>query len=205
MGRRHGFSHIDAHKGQKGAPEYLFKRPSLEASLGALKDHLVSVSSPKDRERSGVKRAIEALRSGRSDTVVTTKTGRPTEVLSALNSLMAKAEEESWALVALDYSVVEEKSDEEPTVNVLVTLAQYDRAIIAKRTREALAAKKARRDQLGRPRKVPAEVRLRIERERKKGKSLGAIADGLNEDQVPTAHGGKKWWHETVRIVLAQS
>jgi len=118
---------------------------------------------------------------------------------------MVKAEEESWGLVALDYSVVEEKSDEEPTVRILVTLAQYDRAIIAKRTREALAAKKARGEQLGRPRKVPTKVRRRIERERKKGKSLGAIADGLNEDQVPTAHGGKKWWHETVRIVLAQS
>ena len=52
---------------------------------------------------------------------------------------------------------------------------------------------------------MPAEVRLRIERERKKGKSLGAIANGLNEDQVPTAHGGKKWWPETVRGILAQS
>ena len=118
---------------------------------------------------------------------------------------MAKAEWESWALVALDYSVVEEKPGKEPTVSVLVTLAQYDRAIIAKRTREALAAKKARGEQLGRPRKVPAKVRRRIERERKTGKSLGAIADGLNEDQVPTAHRGKKWWPETVRIIPLQS
>ena len=52
---------------------------------------------------------------------------------------------------------------------------------------------------------MPAKVRRRIERERKKGKSLGAIADGLSEDQVPTAHGGKKWWPETVRNILAQA
>jgi hypothetical protein len=69
----------------------------------------------------------------------------------------------------------------------------------------SLAAKKARGEQLGRPRKVPAKVRHRIERERKKGKTLSAIADGLNDDQVPTARGGKKWWPETVRIILAQS
>jgi DNA invertase Pin-like site-specific DNA recombinase len=205
MGRRHGFSQIYARKGQKGKAQNLFKRPSLEAALGALKDHVANVPSPKDRKRSGFKRALEALQSGREDTLVITKTGTPTEVLSALNSLMAPVVEVGWALMALDYSIVSKRTPKEPIVCVIATLAQYDRAIIAKRTREALAAKKARGEPLGRPRKVPAKVRRRIEREREKGKTLGAIADGLNDDQVPTAHGGKKWWPETVRVILAQS
>ena len=56
---------------------------------------------------------------------------------------MAKAQKESWTLVALDCVLAEERPGEEPMVRVLATLAQYDRAVIAKRTREALAARKA--------------------------------------------------------------
>lgn len=36
--------------------------------------------------------------------------------------------------------------------------------------------------------------------------AVAAIAyarDGLNADRVPTAHGGRSWYHSTVRAVLA--
>ena len=42
----------------------------------------------------------------------------------------------------------------------------------------------------------------RIRRERKAGKTLQAIADGLNIDEVPTGHGGAKWHASTVKAVL---
>jgi len=32
--------------------------------------------------------------------------------------------------------------------------------------------------------------------------SLAAIASSLNEEQVPTAQGGRQWWPSTVRAVL---
>lgn len=35
--------------------------------------------------------------------------------------------------------------------------------------------------------------------ERKAGRSLAAIADMLNDEQVPTAQGGRRWWASTVR------
>ena len=41
-----------------------------------------------------------------------------------------------------------------------------------------------------------------IKRERAEGKSLRAIADGLNADAVATAHGGERWYPATVRAVL---
>lgn len=46
------------------------------------------------------------------------------------------------------------------------------------------------------------EVRERIRSEREQGASLAAVAAGLNEDPVPTAHGGRKWWPSTVSAVL---
>ncbi len=39
-------------------------------------------------------------------------------------------------------------------------------------------------------------------REREGGASLSAIADGLTDERVPTAHGGERWWPATVRKVL---
>jgi hypothetical protein len=42
---------------------------------------------------------------------------------------------------------------------------------------------------LGRPVALPAKVERRIQRERAKGKTFAAIADGSNRDNVPTAQG----------------
>jgi site-specific DNA recombinase len=49
----------------------------------------------------------------------------------------------------------------------------------------------------------PAEQRVirRILGERRKGRTLGAIAEGLNQDRVPTKQGGR-WWASTVRAIL---
>jgi Recombinase len=57
----------------------------------------------------------------------------------------------------------------------------------------------------GRPRLVPPEIIERIRSERAAGKSLHQIAADLNADQIPTAHGGAKWWPSTVRSALVRS
>jgi DNA invertase Pin-like site-specific DNA recombinase len=80
--------------------------------------------------------------------------------------------------------------------------AQFERRLIGQRTREALAAKRASGVRLGRPVSLPSAASKRIASERKAGRSLAAIADMLNEEQVPTAQGGRQWWPSTVRAVL---
>ena len=55
---------------------------------------------------------------------------------------------------------------------------------------------------IGRPAALPASVLRRIRRERAKGKSLAAIAEGLDRDGVPTAQGGRRWYPATVRYTL---
>jgi DNA invertase Pin-like site-specific DNA recombinase len=87
--------------------------------------------------------------------------------------------------------------------SVMASAAQWEREIIGQRTRDALAVKKAQGMRLGRPRVLPARVVTRIRRERERGLSLAAIANGLNRDGVGTAHGGARWYPSTVRAVLA--
>jgi DNA invertase Pin-like site-specific DNA recombinase len=89
--------------------------------------------------------------------------------------------------------------------HVLATFGQFERRLIGQRTREALAAKKAAGVRLGRPPTVPQPVVRRIQRQRARGDSLRAIADGLNEDGVPTAQGGVRWYAATVRHVLLRT
>ncbi len=92
------------------------------------------------------------------------------------------------------------------TKTVLDASSQLERAMIAQRTKAALAAKKARGERLGR---VPMKDLLSKET-LELVKSLYAsglyshvsLADELNKRNIPTATGKGKWWSRTVREVL---
>jgi hypothetical protein len=57
-------------------------------------------------------------------------------------------------------------------------------------------------ERTGRPPAVAPDVVQRIREARADGLSLRQIADRLNADGTPTAHGGARWWASTVRSVL---
>jgi DNA invertase Pin-like site-specific DNA recombinase len=118
--------------------------------------------------------------------------------------LMAKAQKQGWALVALDCAVDTTTPAGEAMANVLATFAQFERRLISQRTRDALAVKKAQGVRMGRPATLPTRVVRRIQRERAKGKTFAAIADRLNADRVPTAQGGRLWYPATVRHVASR-
>jgi DNA invertase Pin-like site-specific DNA recombinase len=158
--------------------------------------------SAKDLKRPGIQAALEALKRKQADALVVAKLDRLSRSMLDFPPLMAKAQKQGWALVALDVGMDTTTPAGEMTANVTATLAQFERRLIGQRTREALAAKRAQGVRLGRRRQTPDSVVRRIVRERKKGKSLAAIADGLNRDGVPTSQGGKKWYPATVRAVL---
>ena len=118
-------------------------------------------------------------------------------------ALMDRARRRGWALVALDLGVDTSTPSGALMGNVVAATAQYERDLIAARTREALAARRRAGTRLGRPVTLPREVRERIARDRAEGRSLRAIADALTAEGVPTARGGKRWHASTVRAVLA--
>jgi DNA invertase Pin-like site-specific DNA recombinase len=115
--------------------------------------------------------------------------------------VMAAAQKQSWALVALDVAVDTTTPAGEAMANVMATFAQFERRLIGQRTREALAVKRAEGVRLGRPPEIPDEVAAVIRRARDEGQTLREIADALNDQQVPTARGGR-WQPSTVARVL---
>ncbi len=105
------------------------------------------------------------------------------------------------------------------TIHILAAVAEHEREMISGRTRDALAAAKAKGIRLGNPAPdIPAAVAARldrmakakatvtplIERLRGQGMSLRAIAADLNERRVPSAT-GRRWHASSVRNILARN
>ncbi len=158
--------------------------------------------SAKDLKRPGVLRALELLQTGEAGALVVAKLDRLSRSLLDFAGLMARAEREGWALVALDAHVDTSTPAGELLTNVLASFAQFERRLIGQRTRDALAQRKAAGVRLGRPVSMPESVRQRIASQRQDGHTLQTIADGLNRDRLPTARGGSCWRPSSVKAVL---
>jgi DNA invertase Pin-like site-specific DNA recombinase len=160
--------------------------------------------SAKDLKRPGIQEALRVLEKGDAKALVAAKLDRLSRSMIDFTALMATAQKQGWALVALDCAVDTTTPAGEAMAHVLATFAQFERRLISQRTREALAVKRSQGVRLGRPQTMPRAVVKRIKRERAKGQSLAAIADGLNADGVPTAQGGRRWYPATVRYTLGR-
>ncbi|MGZ3640375.1 MAG: recombinase family protein [Ktedonobacterales bacterium] len=158
--------------------------------------------SAKDLKRPGVRIALDVLADGGADALVVAKLDRLSRSMLDFASIMASAQRQGWGLIALDCAVDTTTPAGEAMAIVLATFAQFERRLISQRTKDALAVKRAQGVRLGRPRQLPGRVVKRVKREHDQGRTLAAIATGLNEDQIPTAQGGKQWWPSTVRAVL---
>lgn len=158
--------------------------------------------SAKDLRRPGVRTALEELERGRADALVVAKLDRLSRSMLDFTAVMAKAQKEGWALVALDCAVDTTTPAGEAMAHVLATFAQFERRLIGQRTREALAIKKKQGVRLGRPQAIPPRLARRIRTMRSRGLTLAAICDKLNGEGVPTPHGGSMWRPTSLRSVL---
>jgi DNA invertase Pin-like site-specific DNA recombinase len=160
--------------------------------------------SAKDLKRPGIQEALRVLKEGDAKALLAAKHDRLSRTMIDCTGLMATAQKQGWALVALDCAVDTTTPAGEAMANELATVAQFERRLISLRTREALAVKKSQGVRLGRPSTMPKKIIKRIKRERVAGKTLAAIADRLNADGVPTAQGGRRWYPATVRYTLGR-
>ena len=85
---------------------------------------------------------------------------------------------------------------------MLAGFAPFERRLHSQRIRAALAQRRAQGVRLGRPPSIDTYVIKRIRSERAAGKSLSAIANGLNTDHIPTAQGGQRWYPSTIHHTL---
>ncbi len=184
------------------------QRATIQAEADRRGWHLVvvhedaGVSGKSMTGRAGLDAALLAVEKGGADVLVVAKLNRLSRSLLDFANLTERSRRRRWALVALDLGVDTTTPAGEMVATLMATFAQYERRIIGVRTREALAAKKASGVRLGRPPSRPRSPVERIEQARSSGQTLAAIADALNVEGVPTAHGGAQWHRATVRQVL---
>lgn len=155
--------------------------------------------SSRSLKRPGMQRLLARL--ARGDTLLVAKLDRLTRSLTDFVDLIRLAEQGKWSIVVLDPVLDFTTPSGRAMAGMLAVFAQFEREMIGQRTKAALAVKRSQGVRLGRPCSVPPEVRERIHGARRRKLSYAAIAQGLNDDGIPTGQGGAKWWPSSVRAV----
>ena len=145
--------------------------------------------------------ALEAVCGGKAGGLLVAKMDRLSRSVVDGAGLMERAAREGWALHFADLDIDTGTPAGEMAANIIISGSQYERRLISQRTRDALAAKRARGERLGAAPALPLEVTRRIIAERANGLTFQAIADGLMDDGIPTARGKTRWFPATIKAV----
>jgi site-specific DNA recombinase len=171
--------------------------------------------SAKTTQRPALQSLLGAVKAGEVDVVAIYKLDRLTRSVRDLCDLVVFLKRYRVELVSLTESLDTSTASGMLLVNILGSIAQWEREIISARTRAALQRKRDNGQvygpvPLGYRRKgnrlLPDAKRLAVVEDifamRKSGKTLQAIANSLMSQRIAAPRGGKVWGPETVRIVL---
>ncbi len=180
------------------------QRASITAYAGAGNHELTCAEdvglSGSSLDRPALQHALTALRRREADALVVAKLDRLSRSLPDFASVLQLARKQRWAVIALDLGVDTTTPAGRLIANVMASVAEWEREVIGQRTSEALRAAQARGVRVGRPPAVPLPLQ-RIVADHQDGLSFRAIAEFLNAEGVPTAHGGAAWHPSTVARV----
>jgi len=196
------------------------QRARLEAFALATDLVLVGVEvdagiSAKTLERPGIQRALARLEAGEADGVLVAKLDRLTRSVRDLGELVERYFASRFSLLSVSDAIDTRSASGRLVLNVLCSVAQWEREATAERTREALAHLKRQGVRLGAPAlggsqgaegaADEGELRTvaRIGALRAEGLTLRAIATALTAEGHRTKRGGA-WGAETVRKVLVR-
>lgn len=161
--------------------------------------------SGKSLDRVGVRRVLELADAGAIDAVIVTKADRISRSLRDLLNLGAELDDRGVALVTADEQVDTTTPLGKAMSQMRGVFAELERGMAASRTRDGMAAAKAKGVRLGRPpvgwsvidgEMVPNErypIVERAHRMKAQGARLVDIADAFNGDGVPTGSGRGGW------------
>lgn len=150
--------------------------------------------SGKDLRRPGLTRALEMISTGEASGIVAAKLDRITRSVLDFASLLPWFDEAGATLVALDLGIDTSTPGGRLVANVFASVAEWERDTIAARTKDGLAALRAKGSAVSRPAVADRpDLSRRISAMRRSGMTLQAIADTLNADGVPTVRGGAAW------------
>ncbi len=169
--------------------------------------------SAKSLNRPGLGEALAALDNGEAEALVIAKLDRLTRSVTDWGTLIDRYFAKRCALLSVADQIDTRTAAGRLVLNVLVSVAQWEREAIGERTSAALAHKKAIGEHVGAPAygyqvqgtelvALDGELAIaeRIIASRAAGATFATIADDLNAAGVPTKRGGR-WYPMTVKNV----
>lgn len=161
--------------------------------------------SAKTLRRPGLQGALAALDRGEAEGLIVAKLDRLTRSVGDMSGLIGAYFAERFNLFSVADQVDTRSAGGRLVLNVLVSVAQWEREAIGERTREALAVVRRKGTRLGGEPlgTTPAEVETlaRVAALRREGLTLAAIADRLRQEGRRTKKGGT-WHPQTVANCL---
>jgi len=167
--------------------------------------------SGKSLDRPGLQKALDMIKEGKAEGILVTKLDRLTRSVSDMDFLIReyfgdKSPYES-TLFSVSDQVDTRTASGRLVLNVLMSVAQWERETIGERTKAALDHLKAQGKKLGAPflgetEEERSTIRF-IYQMRDKGYTLQSIADTLNTEGWKTKKGGN-WHSSTVFYALKQ-
>jgi DNA invertase Pin-like site-specific DNA recombinase len=158
--------------------------------------------SGKDLHRPALAAALRKIAAGKADGLVVAKLDRLTRSVVDFGRLLEWFKDADATLVALDFALDTSTPTGKFVANVMVSVAEWERETIGARTKEGLAALRAKGLPAGRPAVADEpELAARIIGMQAAGLSLQAIADQLNAEGVPTARGGAVWRKSSLQTI----
>jgi len=183
---------------------------------------IIDAESAKSLNRSGLQHALNLLRAGKADGLLIVKLDRLTRSIADWQDLIDAyfGERGGKQLLSVNDSIDTRTAAGRLVLNVLITVAQWERETIGERTKEALRHKINSRQRVGKVRfgfdlapdgttlvENPAEQQtLAFMRSlRAAGRTLRQIAAELTERHIPTKERKSRWTHTAVAYILARA
>ena len=224
-----GYTRVSSEQQADGAVSLDAQRAKLEAYALACDLDLVAIEvdagvSAKSLKRPALQSALARLESGEADGLLVAKLDRLTRSVRDLGTLVERYFAARFSLLSVADSIDTRSAAGRLVLNVLASVAQWEREATGERTRDALAHVKAQGEVLGASplglRRAELrddagrlvvehddEERATVERIRtlaSEGRTLRAIASQLSAEGRRTKRGGR-WHASTVRAVLART
>lgn len=157
--------------------------------------------SGKTMSRPGLEEAITMLRAGGADILVAAKLDRISRSALGFLQLAKQSQTEGWQLRVLDADLDTSTPMGRFAIGILALVAELERDLIAQRTKDALAVRKAAGMKLGRPSLVDTKTRGLIVELRASGATYQEIVETLASDEPPEGQPRKVWSISSVRNV----
>lgn len=157
--------------------------------------------SGKTLDRPQLMRALTKIAHGEADGLIVAKLDRLTRSVIDFAMLLEWFTVAEAQLVALDFDLDTSTPSGRMVGHIMASVAEWERGVIAQRTREALAVRRAQGLPVGRP-GVTSDVAERIREMRESGMTFKAICNELNADDVPTVRGGGEWRPSAIQTAL---